>query len=163
MIKLNSRQGGFTIVETMIVLAIVGAIMLVVFLAVPALQRNSRNTQRRSDVSRIGGAVNEFITNHNGSLPDIASANETSPTSHKMVILASAGNLSQYGNTDISITNGAQGAIGTDDASARLLRIVKGARCSGSDGAAVNGTLRQMAIQYVVETGGGYTAVCQEI
>src|SRR3954469_17562583 len=64
--KLSIKEKGFTIVEVLIVLAIAGVIMLVVFLAVPALQRNSRNTQRRSDVSHLAGLVNEWAANHTG-------------------------------------------------------------------------------------------------
>ena len=51
----TKRDEGFTIIEVLIVLAIAGLIMLIVFLAVPALQRNSRNTQRTNDASLIGG------------------------------------------------------------------------------------------------------------
>ena len=54
------KESGFTIVEVMIVLAIAGLIILIVFLAVPALQRNSRNTQRSQDVSAVLGGVSEF-------------------------------------------------------------------------------------------------------
>ena len=43
----TSEQKGFTIIEVMIVLAIAGLIILIVFLAVPALQRNGRNTQQK--------------------------------------------------------------------------------------------------------------------
>lgn len=60
------KESGFTIVEVMIVLAIAGLIILVVFLAVPALQRNSRNTQRNNDISMIGAAINECTNNRNG-------------------------------------------------------------------------------------------------
>jgi prepilin-type N-terminal cleavage/methylation domain-containing protein len=42
--KLLKNEQGFTIIEVMIVLVIAAVIMLIVFLAVPALQRNSRNT-----------------------------------------------------------------------------------------------------------------------
>ena len=48
--NLKKRNQGFTIIEVMIVLAIAGLIMLIVFLAVPALQRNQRNTARKQDV-----------------------------------------------------------------------------------------------------------------
>src|SRR5687768_2405279 len=65
--KTNNK--GFTIIEVLIVLAIAGLIMLVVFLAVPALQRNSRNTQRKSDVSAMLGAVSEHVSNNAGRLP----------------------------------------------------------------------------------------------
>src|SRR3990167_8506426 len=69
----KKQSGGFTIIEVMIVLAVAGLIMLIVFLAVPALQRNSRNTQMRSDAASVLAGVNEFITNNNGSLPMTAS------------------------------------------------------------------------------------------
>lgn len=64
--KLKKDNKGFTIIEVLIVLAIAGLIILIVFLAVPALQRNSRNTQRTTDVSRLASAVNECLNNNNG-------------------------------------------------------------------------------------------------
>lgn len=67
--KLQNREKGFTIIEVLIVLAIAGLIVLIVFLAVPSLQRNSRNTQRKNDVSRVVGAVQEFTNNNQGKLP----------------------------------------------------------------------------------------------
>src|SRR5258707_5405230 len=60
---------GFTIIEVLIVLAIAGLILLIVFLAVPALQRNSRNTQRNNDVSSAIGAMSEYINNNGGTIP----------------------------------------------------------------------------------------------
>ncbi|PLS80866.1 hypothetical protein CYG49_03830, partial [Candidatus Saccharibacteria bacterium] len=48
--KKTSKQSGFTIIEVVLVLAIAALIFLIVFLAVPALQRGQRDTQRRSDV-----------------------------------------------------------------------------------------------------------------
>src|SRR5258706_16435394 len=68
-LRKSKKEQGFTIIEVLIVLAIAGLIMLIVFLAVPALQRNSRNTQRKDDVARVGSAVQEFINNNNGTLP----------------------------------------------------------------------------------------------
>lgn len=65
----NRKQEGFTIIEVLIVLAIAGLIMLIVFLAVPALQRNSRNTQRKNDVAAIQGAISNFLSNNNGAMP----------------------------------------------------------------------------------------------
>jgi prepilin-type N-terminal cleavage/methylation domain-containing protein len=65
----KSKSEGFTIIEVMIVLAIAGLILLIVFLAIPALQRNSRNTQRKSDASAMGAAIANFTDNNNGALP----------------------------------------------------------------------------------------------
>lgn len=60
---------GFTIIEVLLVLAIAGMIMIVLFLAVPALQRNSRNQQYRSETGRLVAATQEFINNNNSNLP----------------------------------------------------------------------------------------------
>lgn len=70
--KNSSRSfGGFTIIEVLIVLAIAGLIMAIVFLAVPALQRNSRNTALRNDAANVLSGVNEFVANNQGQLPTI--------------------------------------------------------------------------------------------
>ena len=65
MLQQQKKNKGFTIIEVLIVLAIAGLIMLVVFLAVPALQRNSRNNARSADASTILTAVNQCLSNRN--------------------------------------------------------------------------------------------------
>ncbi len=65
---LKRNEQGFTIIEVLIVLAIAGLILVIVFLAVPALQRNSRNTQRTNDAARTASAVNECLANNNGKI-----------------------------------------------------------------------------------------------
>ena len=40
------NQGGFTIIEVVLVLAIAGLIFLIVFLALPQLQQSRRDTQK---------------------------------------------------------------------------------------------------------------------
>lgn len=72
--QLTKKTNGFTIIEILIVLAIAGVIMLVVFLAVPALQRNSRNTQRRSDAGHMAGLINEWEANHAGTAYTISNS-----------------------------------------------------------------------------------------
>lgn len=64
--KLNQ---GFTIIEVMIVLAIAGLILAIVFLAVPTLQRNSRNTSIKSDAANIAGGIADYEANNNGARP----------------------------------------------------------------------------------------------
>jgi prepilin-type N-terminal cleavage/methylation domain-containing protein len=73
----NSKKltKGFTIIEVLIVLTIAGLILAIVFLAVPALQRNSRNTAIRSDAASILAGVNDYIANNQGSLPTALSQN----------------------------------------------------------------------------------------
>jgi prepilin-type N-terminal cleavage/methylation domain-containing protein len=67
-------QSGFTIIEVLIVLAIAGLILLLVFLAIPQLQRNSRNSQRKNDVTAILEAVSHYELNHSGDYPDCGHA-----------------------------------------------------------------------------------------
>ena len=60
---------GFTIIEVVLVLAIAGLIFLMVFIALPALQRNQRDTQRKNDMSRAQTAINSYQANNRGSVP----------------------------------------------------------------------------------------------
>ena len=61
--NINSKQG-FTIIEVVLVLAIAGLIFLMVFVALPALQRSQRDTQRRNDMSRVDTSLVQYQTNH---------------------------------------------------------------------------------------------------
>lgn len=65
----TQKQQGFTIIEVVLVLAIAGLIFLVVFLAVPALQKSQRDTARRNDIGRVVAAVQSHRTNAQGRLP----------------------------------------------------------------------------------------------
>ncbi len=67
MTKQNKK--GFTIIEVVLVLAIGGLIFLMVFIALPALQRSQRNTQREDDLARLLTAVNDYQTNNSGKTP----------------------------------------------------------------------------------------------
>lgn len=62
-LKLNS---GFTIIEVVLVLAIAGLIFLMVFLALPTLQRSQRDTQRKQVISKIAAILEESRTNNKG-------------------------------------------------------------------------------------------------
>ena len=67
--RTQSKQG-FTIIEVVLVLAIAGLIFLMVFIALPALQKSQRDTQRRSDVGRFRAQINQYQANNKGGLPD---------------------------------------------------------------------------------------------
>jgi prepilin-type N-terminal cleavage/methylation domain-containing protein len=69
-VQQKQNQKGFTIIEVVLVLAIAGLIFLMVFIALPALQRNQRDTQRKNDLSRAVTAVQNFQSNNRNSLPE---------------------------------------------------------------------------------------------
>ncbi len=62
-------DSGFTIIEVVLVLAIAALIMLMVFLALPALQRGQRDTQRKDDISRFQSAINNYMSANRGNVP----------------------------------------------------------------------------------------------
>lgn len=65
----DGALGGFTIIEVVLVLAIAGLIFMMVFIALPALQRSQRDTQRRDDIGKVTQAMMNYATNNNGKLP----------------------------------------------------------------------------------------------
>jgi prepilin-type N-terminal cleavage/methylation domain-containing protein len=151
----RSDNKGFTIIEVMIVLAIAGLILLIVFLAVPALQRNSRNTQRKSDVGRIGSAVTTVISNSNGQVNTTVLTGGAGGTIAKEV----GNNLSYYTTASIANTlNGAQTVTPTNS----NITVVANAACGTGSGTTYTTTAanRQVAIIYATEGGGGAIPVC---
>ena len=65
----TNKEKGFTIIEVVLVLAIAGLIFLMVFIALPALQRSQRDTQRRDDLSRFQSQLTNYETNNRGAIP----------------------------------------------------------------------------------------------
>ncbi len=151
--KLRKDNSGFTIIEVLIVLAIAGLIMLIVFLAVPALQRNNRNTQRRNDVSNMLGGVAEWAANHNGALPTATELDGLANTAYYTGVGTAAGNFTVVAQS----TNPTITAVAAND---RVI-VSTGARCNGST-ATQAGSARQVAALFLVETSGGYDIQCQE-
>ena len=64
-VNTNSKKG-FTINEVVLVLAIAGLIFLMVFVALPALQRSQRDTARRNDLARVDTSLVQYQTNNQG-------------------------------------------------------------------------------------------------
>lgn len=60
---------GFTIIEILIVLAIAGLILAIVFLAVPQLQRSARDNQRQNALARVKSELESFAANNQGIYP----------------------------------------------------------------------------------------------
>ena len=152
MSKLSKTNKGFTIIEVMIVLAIAGLILLIVFLAVPALQRNSRNTQRKNEVAAIVGAVQEFANNNNGALPDPSDSAQTD------TVLDNAKRSYYTDNSKIAFSTSGGDAAGPDDIDAVFV-VLEGQCISPSaapgDDISQDGSTRSFAVVYTIEQGGG--------
>ena len=143
----KSDNKGFTIIEVMIVLAIAGLIILIVLLAVPALQRNARNTAIKNDVSAIAGGISTFESDNDGAVP--AAAN----------IVQTGSNLVIGQATQSQATAKVQSAdvisVGNKPTSAMTpgtIVIVKGQTCAAA------GSTRAFAIWYPIEASSTPTA-----
>ena len=91
---MKQNQKGFTIIEVVLVLAIAGLIFLIVFLALPQLQRSRRDTQRKSDAGRVLSALESFAGNNGGSYP----GSQAALTSFQSTYLSSNFSDPQYGS-----------------------------------------------------------------
>jgi prepilin-type N-terminal cleavage/methylation domain-containing protein len=146
--QLKKRTEGFTIIEVLIVLAIAGLILLIVFLAVPALQRNSRNTQYKNDAASILSAASEWSNNNSGAVP--ASGN-----SADILALTKAKNI-----TNLTVGTGVAAATPAFDTAILRTGVKCPATVSGSSVTPVASSTRAMVMIYAVESATG-TVVAQ--
>lgn len=146
------RDDGFTIIEVLIVLAIAGLIMLIVFLAVPALQRNARNTSRKSDAASLASAISEYINNNDGQLPSSCSGSACPFIQNWKPGFYAASNVTYTDNT----SSGASLAAPTQD----NINVASYMTCSGIVATSKGASSRSVAIVYNVETGGGIQEQC---
>jgi prepilin-type N-terminal cleavage/methylation domain-containing protein len=149
------KQDGFTIIEVLIVLAIAGLILLVVFLAVPALQRNSRNTTAKSEAAGLLGAASEFTNNNNGKLPTAGGSGTAGSDAAKIFALTKTQNIT-------TLTIEAQGGTTAPTSTTAVMRLA--AKCTSATGSTVTpaGAGRQLALLYMIEDSSGALVACQE-
>lgn len=134
LINKNNKKG-FTIIEVVLVLAIAGLIFLMVFLALPALQRSQRDTQRKNDASRLRAAVTDFTSNNRGALPWSGNTLNGNFIANYVTV-----NGSRFNDPTTNQLYGVTPATGSHDAPTDLGNMVVSnqARC-GNDGAIVGG------------------------
>jgi len=70
----QKKQSGFTIIEVVLVLAIAGLIFLMVFIALPALQRNQRDDQRKRDLGKVKTQLTNYMSSNRGNIPTTLTA-----------------------------------------------------------------------------------------
>lgn len=62
----QAKSNGFTIVELVIVIVVIGILAGIVAFTVPGYQKRSRDNQRKSDVTQIAAAFNAYALQKNG-------------------------------------------------------------------------------------------------
>ena len=175
----NMRKYGFTIIEVVLVLGIAGLIFLMMMIALPALQRQQRDTKRKEDIDSLISNIKKYQTNNRGTLPINSVDNSNNWKSFEEKYMKdgfedpSSGEpykLSVYnceGSVDNTCSDGeAKSAVESAISSSFEdnnfnLYIITSAKCAGdeSKGVIKSSNPRKYAVIYKLEGGGLY---CQD-
>ncbi len=80
MSNLLKKEKGFTLIEIVLVLAIAGLLLVIVFLAVSGAQKSRRDSQRKNDLSRVAAVLEQYASNNGGTYPASQAAFNTALT-----------------------------------------------------------------------------------
>lgn len=142
---------GFTIIEVVLVLAIAALIFLIVFLAVPALQRSQRDTQRRSDVGRFVSAAQNYSANKRGIIP---TNTEVTNGSFANAYLTTSGD--QFGDPTTGTYNYVSNAFGSGPDIGTIYYATNATCDTGASVVSTGGGARKFVAVVKLEGGGFY-------
>ncbi len=154
-----AKEKGFTIIEVVLVLAIAGLIFLMVFIALPALQRGQRDTQRESDLSRMNAQLTNYQSNNKNGIPSGTGTGATTWSTFMTRYMRPSGEeFKDPDGTDYTIdvsVNSAPSipAFSTTPDSPREIFIVQEAKCDGESVTTGQGS-RKVAFLMALEGGG---------
>lgn len=148
--NIKKRSDGFTIIEVVLVLAIAGLIFMMVFIALPALQRSQRDTQRKNDLSRAITAITNYSSNNRGALPTLDAAGGVSFVSK---YLTTGGDTFVDPSGTDYILNSTITLSASFDASSPNIVATTGSVCDGETLTGGQGP-RKIALQMKLEGGG---------
>lgn len=166
----QKTKHGFTIIEVVLVLAIAGLIFMMVFLALPALQRSQRDTQRRDDMSRFLAQINQYQANNRGNVPTKAGEHKWTGDDastdwgkfHSGYLVGNGDDFTDPGGDGYWVKD--EGTVTSDktlDVTAvdYFIHVYHGATCTSTEGKvtkATNSSARKIAIMYKLEGAGIY-------
>lgn len=75
MISLKKREQGFTIIELLIVIIVIGILAALVITTYNGIQQKARNTERQTDINAIRSQVEAYYA-QNGKYPSLDQMNE---------------------------------------------------------------------------------------
>ena len=147
------KQKVFTIIEVVLVLAIAALIFLMVFIALPALNRNARDQSRKTVQGKVVSAIGTYATNHRNqqytNVIDLAPyLDVTQP--------ASAGNT--LDNVDGYILEGAN-SFSAEAVTQDKITLIKGSKCNTNGDGVAPGSSRNVAVLIRMENANAI--VCQ--
>jgi prepilin-type N-terminal cleavage/methylation domain-containing protein len=154
----KNGEKGFTIIEVVLVLAIAGLIFLMVFIALPALQRSQRDSARKTEAGTVASAVGTYQGNNRGSNPTTAAqigdivngkgATLDSGATVQLRATAYTANINVTANTSATVS--ADNVAAPDE-----VLVYLGYKCGTTNGSLIKGTARQVAVAVIQESGNG--------
>ncbi len=76
MISLKRKDSGFTIVELLIVIVVIGILAALVVTTFSGIQKKARDSERQTDINALHGQVEAYYA-QNGKYPTLANLNDT--------------------------------------------------------------------------------------
>jgi prepilin-type N-terminal cleavage/methylation domain-containing protein len=83
MISLKKNSRGFTIVELLIVIVVIGILAALVITTYNGIQQKARDTERKTDVNALHGQIEAYQA-QNGKYPTLANINDSTFRSNNM-------------------------------------------------------------------------------
>jgi len=83
MISFRKKSSGFTIVELLIVIVVIGILAALVIITYSGIQQKARDTERKTDVNGVHGQVEAYYA-QNGKYPTLANVNDATFRSDNM-------------------------------------------------------------------------------
>src|SRR3990167_7605821 len=144
------NKKGFTIIEVVLVLAIAALIFLMVFIALPALQRNQRDTARKNQMSKVLSAVTSYQSNNRGKNP-VAPTGGFATNFEKYVDGTISNGTITLGGEYTVTTTGTPGTGTITEATNDNMVLLFGFKCGVTEGTVVDGNGRQSAVLMQLE------------
>jgi prepilin-type N-terminal cleavage/methylation domain-containing protein len=152
----KTNEKGFTIIEVVLVLAIAALIFLMVFIALPALQRGQRDTQRKNDIARVQTAIQNYQSNNRNAIPDLTvGATQTAFISGYLTV--GGDSFSDPGGTPYKFVASGVGAFPTTFTEGTI-NFTPHSKCGAGVTTATSASDTKIAFIYKLE-GGGATCV----
>lgn len=162
------QQRGFTIVEVMIVLAIAGLIVLLIFKIIPTLNRSSQNNQRRQDVAAILQAVSHYELNNSANFPPSSDVNKTLDNTKLYFYDLSLNQVTFTAQSNTAAVDKAPHTANDTNGNQPLewVEVVNYAKCKddGSGGSSKNGAdYTSIVALFAIEGANGASPRCQQL
>lgn len=146
------KSSGFTIIEVMIVLGIAAAIMLIVLIAIPQLQRNQRNTARKDIAGRISTEISNYAGNNNGELPLAVAAGVKGFDAFRTRYLTNINIKDPRQGSDFTFKYAGTADLNTSAAPGVIVYMVNNV-CDGENPTATGASGRNFILQMALEGG----------